>query len=176
VQQNHDPTIGYLPTTTSPNVTLLFSEPNIDPTIHVPAISLAKKTINEEYRFSTANEIRASPAVLGMWSCTIKLDEGNPTYGSLAQHNCALLPWLVNGIAGLFICRKKCNKDHLTAAQCFWLAHHNDWSRWFSISSPPLICCPSFGFIGEVAKEYITKLGCEKYFLRVTCWALLELL
>lgn len=45
VQQNHVPTIGYLPTTTSPNVTLLFSEPNIDPTIHAPAISLAKKTM-----------------------------------------------------------------------------------------------------------------------------------
>jgi hypothetical protein len=29
---------------------------------------------------------------------------------------------------------------------------------------PPLICCPSFSFMGGVAKEYITKLGCEKYF------------
>jgi hypothetical protein len=33
---------------------------------------------------------------------------------------------------------------------------------------PPPICCPSFSFIAGVAKEYITKLGCEKYFLRVT--------
>jgi hypothetical protein len=29
-------------------------------------------------------------------------------------------------------------------------------------------CCPTFSFIGGVAKEYITKLGCEKYFHRVT--------
>jgi hypothetical protein len=39
-------------------------------------------------------------------------------------------------------------------------------SRWFVISSPPPICCHSFSFIGGIAKEYITKLGCEKYFLR----------
>jgi hypothetical protein len=65
----------------------------------------------------------------------------------------------------------KCNKYDLTAAQCFWLAHHNDWSRWFVINSAPPICCPSFSFVAGVAKEYITKLGCEKYFLRVTYWA-----
>jgi hypothetical protein len=29
------------------------------------------------------------------------LDEENPAYATLAQHNCALLPWLVNGTAGL---------------------------------------------------------------------------
>ncbi len=52
--------------------------------------------------------------------------------------------------------QKECNKYDVTAAQCFWSAHHNDWSRWFAI------CCPSFSFIGGVAKEYITKLGCEK--------------
>jgi hypothetical protein len=36
----------------------------------------------------------------------------------------------------------------------------------FAISSPPPICCPSFSFMKRVAKNYITKLGCEKYF----CW------
>jgi hypothetical protein len=40
---------------------------------------------------------------------------------------------------------------------------------------PPRICCPGFSFIiGGVAKEYITKLGCEKYFARGLhteyCW------
>ncbi len=60
--------------------------------------------------------------------------------------------------------------------KCFWLAHHNDWSIWFAISSPPRICCLGFSFIGGVAKEYITKLGCEKYFRRVTYWAPLEML
>ncbi len=31
--------------------------------------------------------IRASPAVLSMWSWTVKLDEDNLTYGGLAQEN-----------------------------------------------------------------------------------------
>jgi len=30
---------------------------------------------------------RASPVVLSMWSCTVKLDEENPTFPSLAQEN-----------------------------------------------------------------------------------------
>jgi hypothetical protein len=59
--------------------------------------------------------------------------------------------------------RKVCNKYDLPASQCFWLAHHNDWSKWFVISSLPPICCPSFSFIGGVAKEYFKRLGCEKY-------------
>jgi hypothetical protein len=33
-------------------------------------------------------------------------------------------------------------KYDLTAAQCFWLPHPNDWSRWFAISSPPLFVLP----------------------------------
>ncbi len=51
-------------------------------------------------------------------------------------------------------CSKECNKyDDSTAAQCFWLAYQNDWSRWFPISSPPPLCCPNFSFMGEVAKS-----------------------
>jgi hypothetical protein len=34
--------------------------------------------------------------------------------------------------------------------------------------TPPPICYSSFNFMGGVAKEVITKLGCEKYFCRVT--------
>jgi len=73
-----------------------------------------------------------------------------------------MLPWLVKGAAVLY--RKECNKYDLSAAQCFLLAHHNDWSRWFAISSPSPICCPGFSFTGGVVKECLTKLGCEKYF------------
>jgi hypothetical protein len=68
-------------------------------------------------------------------------------------------------------CRKECNKYDLTDAQCFWLAHHNNWSKWFAISSPSPICYPSFSFMGGTAKKYITKLGCEKHFGKVTYWA-----
>jgi hypothetical protein len=42
--------------------------------------------------------------------------------------------------------RKECNKYDITTLQCFLLPHHNDWSRWFAISSPPPIGCPSFNF------------------------------
>jgi hypothetical protein len=77
------------------------------------------------------------------------------------------LPSLVKGSAALCTCKKECNKCDLTAAaQCFRFAHHNDWSRWFVISSPSPICCPTFSFIGGIAKENITKLGCQKYFHR----------
>jgi hypothetical protein len=31
-------------------------------------------------------------------------------------------------------------------------------------NSPLPVCCATFSFIGGVAKEYITKLGCEKIF------------
>jgi hypothetical protein len=51
--------------------------------------------------------------------------------------------------------KKKCNKYDLTSSpQCvlFW-AHHNDWSRWFAITSFPLICGPSLSLMSAVAKE-----------------------
>jgi hypothetical protein len=35
---------------------------------------------------------------------------------------------------------------------------------------PAPICCPSFILMDGVAKKYITKLGCEKYFWRVTTY------
>ncbi len=71
---------------------------------------------------------------------------------------------LVKGAAALHTCRKERNNYELIAAECFWLVHHNDSSRWSAISCPPPICCLSFSFLGGVAKEYIPKLGCEKYF------------
>jgi hypothetical protein len=36
----------------------------------------------------------------------------------------------------------------------------------YLVGLPPPIYCPSFSFIGGVAKEYITKLGCEKTILQ----------
>jgi len=49
--------------------------------------------------------------------------------------------------------RKESNKYDLTTVQCFLLTHHNDWSRWFAISTPPPIGCPSFNFPGGVANQ-----------------------
>jgi len=44
------------------------------------------------------------------------------------------------------------------------------------VPRPILLSPTSFGFMGGVAKEYITKLWREKYFRRVTYWAPLEML
>jgi hypothetical protein len=46
------------------------------------------------------------------------------------------LPWLVKGATQLCASKKECNKLDLIAAQYFSLVDHNDWSRWFAISSP----------------------------------------
>ncbi len=86
-----------------------------------------------------------------------------------------IIAWLVKGVAVLCTYRKETTEYDLLAAQCFWLAHHNDSSRWFVIS-PQTICCPSFSFMGGVAKEHIPKRGCEKYFRRATHSAQLEML
>ncbi len=63
------------------------------------------------------------------------------------------LQWLVKGAATLSTSRKECNKQDLTAAQCFSLVHHNDCSRWFAISSPTPICRTSFSSMGGLAKQ-----------------------
>jgi hypothetical protein len=47
--------------------------------------------------------------------------------------------------------KEECNKLDLTAAQYFWLVEHNDWSRWFAISSSHLFVVQVI--IGGVAKK-----------------------
>jgi hypothetical protein len=73
--------------------------------------------------------------------------------------------------------REECNKYDLSAAPCFWLVNHNDWSRWFAISSlSHLFAAPVLSFLGRgCKKKYITKLGCQKCFLQghilsSNCW------
>jgi hypothetical protein len=70
---------------------------------------------------------------------------------------CSLLG-LVKGTTQLCTSTTKLNKLDLTAAQYFLLVDHNDWSRWFAISSPPCIWSSSFSFIGGVAKQKTAKL------------------
>jgi hypothetical protein len=55
---------------------------------------------------------------------------------------------------------KECNKCNLTAIQWFWMAHHNNWSKWFVVSNPPCIRCPSLSFMGGVTKKSPRKKGC----------------
>jgi hypothetical protein len=75
------------------------------------------------------------------------------------------------------------NYDDLTAAQCFWLAHHhNDWSRWFAISTPPSPVCfavpVSVLWVGLQKSKIPTQTWMWKHhFWRVTTYsALLEML
>jgi hypothetical protein len=85
------------------------------------------------------------------------------------QQNCRAWQWLVEGEANLCTCKEECNKYDLSAAECFLSAHHIDWFKWFAINSPP-IYLPSRVSVLWVGllKRKLTRLGCEKYFLRVT--------
>ncbi len=64
----------------------------------------------------------------------------------------------------------------MTAAQYFWLVDHNDWSRWFAISTSPRICSSSLCFIGGIAKRKTANLRHLILLSRVTYWAPLEML
>ncbi len=85
--------------------------------------------------------LRASPPVQSMWLQTVKFIVKKSKCAGLAQEigfftpNSSSLPWLVKGVTQLCTSRKEGNKLDLTAAQYFLLVDHNDWSRWFSISS-----------------------------------------
>jgi hypothetical protein len=92
--------------------------------------------------------LRASPTVLTMWLQTVKFIARKSKCAGLAQeisfsapNSCSLL-WLVKGATELCTSKKECNKLYLTAAQYFWLFDHNDWSRWFAISSPHIYAVP----------------------------------
>ncbi len=85
--------------------------------------------------------------VPSMWSYIVKLDEKkSKTFwlGIIMSVKCAAM---------LCTCKKESDKHDLIVIQCFWLAHHNDWSKWFAITSPPPISCPSFCFMGGVKKR-----------------------
>jgi hypothetical protein len=60
----------------------------------------------------------------------------------------------VKGTAECTCEREESHKYDLIATPCFWSANHNDWSKWFAIISLPLICSPSFSFMGGVAKTF----------------------
>jgi hypothetical protein len=53
--------------------------------------------------------------------------------------------------------KKECNKLNLTLAQYFRLVDHNDWARWFAISSSHIYAVP-VTTIGGVAEKKAAKL------------------
>jgi len=87
---------------------------------------------------SLRKSLLASPVVLSMWSSTRKFNMCRFDSGKWFWLRIIAQVALVKGSAALCTCSKKkktCNKYDLTAAQYFWLVHHNDWSRWFVISN-----------------------------------------
>ncbi len=108
---------------------------------------------------SMAKDRRASPVVLNMWSCNVQKNARLAQKNSFWLHIkiAQFLWWLAESTANSVNHEKSViNKIDLTAAQCFWLVHHNDWFRMvFAISSspPPICCTPSFSFMGGVAAK-----------------------
>jgi hypothetical protein len=97
-----------------------------------------------------------------MWFCTVKLDEENPTYTGLAQKN---------GLDSVQLQMLLCNQYDPTPTPCFWLAHHDD------IGPGGLLLVVLHLFAVPVSVLWVgLQLECEKYFLRVTYWAPLEML
>jgi hypothetical protein len=76
----------------------------------------------------------------------------------LAQHFCIL--W--NAEQSLTATREECNKYDVTAAPYYWLANHNDWSRWFAISSLQPLC--TFSFMGEFGRKKSLNLSVRNIF------------
>jgi hypothetical protein len=81
------------------------------------------------------------------------------------------LPWLIKGATQF---KKDCNKLDLTAAQYFWLVDHNDWSRWFAISSPRIYAVTVV--LVRLPKKNTPKLRHLILLSRVTYWAPVDML
>jgi len=93
-----------------------------------------------------------------LWLQTLKFIE-KKSKCAFAQEICfsapnwCSLPWPVEGAIQLCTSKKECNKLDLTATQCFWLVDHNDWSRWFAISSPHIYAVPVTILLVGLPKE-----------------------
>ncbi len=83
----------------------------------------------------------------------VKKSQSMPVWFSkmvLAQHSWAACWGCYKAQQSLTYAR---NEYDLTAVPCFWLANHNDWSRWFALSSFPPIWSHSFSFMGGIGKK-----------------------
>jgi hypothetical protein len=142
-----------------------------------PVLTMIEKTPNfvwvvwKQYQTNIPWALGASPAVLGLWHCIVKLDDKKSKHAGLVQENdfWLRLRCLIKCAATPCTSVKECNRYDLTVTECFWLAHHNDSSRWLPIGSTPSFAVPiSVLWVGlQISK--ITKLGCENYVCRVTC-------
>ncbi len=115
--------------------------------------------------------VRVSPLVLSMWRCTLKSGEGKSKFAGLALemvfllHVCSVCWGWLKAQQRCAPAREECKKYDLMVIRIF------DWSIIMIGPGGLLLVVPSFSLTGGVAKMYIAKLGCEKYFCRVTSWA-----
>jgi hypothetical protein len=86
------------------------------------------------------------------------------------------LPWLVKGATQLCTSKKECNKLELTAGQYFWLVDHNDWSRWFAISSSHVYAVLVTVLLVGLPNCFFAKLRHLILLSWVTYWAPVEML
>jgi hypothetical protein len=104
--------------------------------------------------------VRASPPVLSMWLQTVKFIVKKSKCAGLAQEIGFFCTNFVHLSLGgksrntiVHLQKNEGNKSDLTAAQYFWLVDHNDWARWFAISSSCVYAIPVTVLIGGVAKK-----------------------
>jgi hypothetical protein len=112
--------------------------------------------------------LRASPAMVSMWLCTLKLDEEKSKHVVFALQTCfwpAFLHWSwYKPQQSCGPAREGSNRYDLTGPPYFWLANHNDWSRHFAISSLPVLVL----WVG-LQKHLVSWIVLLKAFL-VTSW------
>jgi hypothetical protein len=117
---------------------------------------------------STSSSALCVTLQIKIWWRKVKTYWFGSTKCFLVQRFCTVSGGLERTLQTLTPAREECNKYDLTAAPSFWLANHDDWSRWFAISSLlPVFAVPVLLLWVGLGKKK-TKLGCEKYFCRVT--------
>jgi hypothetical protein len=122
--------------------------------------------------------LKASPPVLSMCLQTVKFIVKMSKCASLAQEigfsgpNSCSAPWLVKGSTQL--CTSKKSVKNWTWLR-FRLVDHNDWSRWFAISSSHVYAVPVTVLLVGLPKK-TPKLRHLILLSRVRYWAPLELL
>jgi hypothetical protein len=98
---------------------------------------------------TAGNAVRAVKFIVKKSKCAGFAQE----IGFSAPNSCSLPP-LVKGATQLCTSKKECNKLDLIATQYFLLANHNEWSRWFAISSSHVCAVPvTVLFVGLPKKK-----------------------
>ncbi len=91
--------------------------------------------------------LRATPQVLSMWPCKLKLDKEKLKHASLAQQN-GFGPTFLHSLLRLV-------EGTAKPITCCWLCRLIDWSKWITVSTLAPICNPSFSFVAGVGERSI---------------------